>query len=117
MFTKKIHRHEKLSTISPPITGPEDRAEQRRHADHAHHPPHPLRPRGLGQDRLPDRQDHAAAEPLDDPEEDQRPVLHASPHNVEPTRNSATDTIHTRRPPNRSIDQPVNGITVASASR
>ena len=44
-------------------------------------------------------------------------VLQARPHSTEPTRNRATETIHSRRPPKRSIAQPVNGITVASASR
>ena len=51
---------------------PEHRCEQHRHADHAHHPPHPLRPRGLGENRLANRQDHPRAEPLHDPERDQR---------------------------------------------
>ena len=50
----------------------EDRPEQHRHADDAHHAPHPLRPCSPGDDRLPDRHDQAAAEPLEDAEGDQR---------------------------------------------
>ena len=117
MFTKKIHRHEKLSTISPPITGP-------RIGPSSVGTPitlitRPIRcgPAAWARIACPTGRIMPPPNPWMTRKKISEPVLQASPHNVEPTRNSATDTIHTRRPPNRSIDQPVNGITVASASR
>jgi hypothetical protein len=44
-------------------------------------------------------------------------VLQARPDNVDPISNRVTDSIHMRFPPMRSIDHPVSGITVASASK
>ena len=42
---------------------------------------------------------------------------HARPHSALPTPNSDTEIIQIRFEPNRSVIQPVSGITVASASR
>ncbi len=45
------------------------------------------------------------------------PADHASPQATEPIPNSATAVIHTRLEPKRSENQPLSGITIASASR
>jgi hypothetical protein len=50
---------------------PEDRREHHRHGDDAHHAPHPFRPGCLGEHQLADRQDHPAADALQDAEHDQ----------------------------------------------
>ncbi len=49
----------------------EDRRQHRRDGDDAHHTPHPLGPGRGREHQLADRQEHAAAEPLQDPEADQ----------------------------------------------
>ena len=49
----------------------EDRAEQHRDAEHGHHATDALRAGGAGQDRHAERHQHAAAEALQDPVEDE----------------------------------------------
>ena len=71
-LTKKIQRHEKLEMIDRPEHRPEDRAEQRRHPDHSHDLVHLVGTGGAGHDRLPDRHDHAAAQALQNAEDDER---------------------------------------------
>src|SRR3954454_92580 len=72
MFTKKIHRHDALSTISPPMTGPKIGPSSVGTPDDRHHAAEPVRPGGLREGTHADRHDHAAAEALQDAEEDQR---------------------------------------------
>ena len=55
----------------PPDRRSEDRRQHRRDGDDAHHAAHPLWPRGLGHHQLADREDHAAADALQDAECDQ----------------------------------------------
>ena len=50
----------------------EDRAEQHRDAEHGHHATDALRTGGAGQDRHAERHQHAAAEALEDPVEDEQ---------------------------------------------
>jgi hypothetical protein len=51
---------------------PEDGREQHGYSDDAHHSAHPLGPCRLGEDGLPERHDHSAAQALDDAKRDQR---------------------------------------------
>ena len=114
---KKIQRQLRLSRIRPPITGPTigatsagtamadvSRPSRRGPAAWATivwssgnvmPPPMPCTTRNAI--RLPDDQ--------------------ARPHSTEPPRNSASDSIHIRLLPKRSTAHPVNGMTIASASR
>ena len=68
---RKIQCHEALVDQRATEDGAEDRAEQHRDAEHGHHATDPLRTGGPGQDRHAERHQHAAAETLQDAEEDQ----------------------------------------------
>ena len=70
-FTSKIQRQDASSMIRPPSVGPKIGASIAGTAHQAHHPAHPLGPGGLGHHQLADRKDHAAAEALEHPEQDQ----------------------------------------------
>ena len=95
---------------------PEHRGQQHRHADHAHHPSHPLRTRGLGQDGLPDGQDHPGAEPLQHPEGDQRTDGPRRPGEYR-TRQEQQQRENPRPPGTEPLSRPsVSGMTVAKAS-
>jgi hypothetical protein len=52
--------------------GTEDRPQQHRHADDGHHAPGAIRAGDLHEHAHPDGHDHAAAEALQEPEDDQR---------------------------------------------
>ena len=71
-LTKKIQRQPACSTSRPPSDGAEDGGEHHRDADRAEHAAHVLWTGGAGEDDLADRHQHAAAEALEDAEDDQR---------------------------------------------
>jgi hypothetical protein len=58
---------------------PQDRRQHRGHENDAHHAAHPFRPGDLSHDHLGDRHDHAAADALEDAEEDQRGARPGNP--------------------------------------
>ena len=68
----------------------EDRAEEHRDAEHGHHATDPLGAGGAGQDRHAERHQHAAAEALQDAEEDQHLEVVAVAQSTEPAVKSST---------------------------
>ena len=69
---RKIQCHEALSIRAAAEDRAEDRAEQHRDAEHGHHATDALRAGGAGQDRHAERHQHAAAEALEHPVEDEQ---------------------------------------------
>ena len=88
-----------------------------RDADDAHDPTHALRPGGPGHHRLADGQDHAATQTLQDPEEDERVGRPGHTAEARATMNRVSESIHIGLAPNRSMAQPVTGMTMARARR
>ena len=113
MLTKKIQRHDALSTIRPPITGPKIGPSSVGTPITAMTRPSAVRPGGLGEHAHADRHDHAAAEALQDAEEDQRlgrPGQAAQRRAERRTARPRPSTPSWR--PKRSDIQPVSGITI-----
>ena len=71
-FTKKIQRHETVSTSRPPMTGPKIGPSSIGTPTTRHDAADPVRAGDLRHQAHPDRHDHAAAEALEDAEDDQR---------------------------------------------
>ena len=69
---RKIQCHETAVDQRAADDRAEDRAEQHRDAEHGHHATDALRAGGAGQDRHAERHQHAAAEALEDPVEDEQ---------------------------------------------
>ena len=67
-LTKKIQRHEKLEMMIPPSTGPRIGPRSVGTPITRHDLVHLVGACGAGHDRLPDRHDHAATQPLQDAE-------------------------------------------------
>jgi len=78
-LTKKIHRQLRCPTISPPSTGPKDRAGQGGQRDHGHQPPQAAPAGRAHQHGLQDRQHQPAAEPLHRAERDERAGVPGQP--------------------------------------
>ena len=116
-LTKKIHRHEALETISPPMTGPR------------------TGPITVGTPMtlmtLPMRCGPAARARIDWPMGRIMPppspcatrntisdgADQATPHNTDPAMKRVSEIIHIRLAPTRSTAQPVTGMTRAKASK
>ena len=79
--------------IQPPMIGPSDRADHRADAEDRHRHAVLLRREGLEQDRLADRDQAAAGEPLEDAEEDQALEAQAEPQRKELTVKTTIEPI------------------------
>ena len=116
-FRKKISRHDALSTKAPPMIGPSAGASSIGTPTSAITRPIRSCPAARARIVIPVGMTIPPPRPWSTRNAISEPALQASPHSVEPSTNSATAPMNTRRVPKRSTIQPVSGITAASASR
>jgi hypothetical protein len=116
MFTKKIQRHDALSTMSPPITGPKIGPSSVGTPITAITRPSRCGPAVCARTLMPTGMIMPPPKPCSTRKKIRDPDDHAKPQSAEPRPKSRTETIHTCLAPKRSDVHPVSGMTTASAS-
>jgi hypothetical protein len=116
MFTKKIQRQETESTMSPPMTGPKIGPSSVGTPMTAITRPSRCGPAVWASALMPSSMIMPPPKPCSTRRKIREPADLARPHSVDPSPNSATETIHTRLAAKRSDIHPVRGITTARAS-
>ena len=116
-LTKKIQRHDRCVTSTPPRTGPSTGPSSIGTPTTLMTRPMRCGPAAWARVIIPIGMIIPPASPCRTRKAMSDSALQAKPHSALVATKAATIVIHTRRGPKRSAAQPVSGITVASASR
>ena len=116
-LTKKIQRHDRCVTSTPPRTGPSTGPSSIGTPTTLITRPMRCGPAAWARVIIPIGMIIPPAIPCRTRKAMSDSALQAKPHSALVATKAATIVIHTRRGPKRSAAQPVSGITVASASR
>ena len=116
-MTKKIQRHDRWVTSTPPRIGPSTGASSIGTPTTLITRPMRWGPAAWARVIIPIGMIIPPARPCRTRKAMSDSALHAAPHSALVTTKALTIVIHTRRGPKRSAAQPVRGITLASASR